>query len=39
MPKYMPRRDFLAVVEIFKYHLTPEAHLEFVEEFLGNSPK
>jgi hypothetical protein len=34
LPQYMARRDFLVLAEVFKYHLTPEEHQEFIREFL-----
>lgn len=34
LPQYMARRDFLELVDVFKYHLTPQEHETFVREFL-----
>ncbi len=34
LPRCMARRDFLALADVFKYHLTPDEHREFVRDFL-----
>ena len=34
LPRFMTRDQFLGMVDIFKYHLSPEEHSEFVRDFL-----
>lgn len=34
LSRYMARQEFLAMSEVFKYHLSPEDHSSFVREFL-----
>ena len=33
LPKHMSREDFIGMKEIFEYHLTPEEHKLFMNEF------
>ena len=33
--RFMTREEILGLAEIFKYHLTPEEHQEFMREFTG----
>jgi len=34
LPKHMTTADFLGMKEVFKYHMTPEEHEAFLNEFL-----
>ena len=34
MPQFMTQEQFLGMKDIFKYHLSPEQHHEFVDDFL-----
>lgn len=34
LPEHMTRQEFLGFTDVFKYHLSPEEHDEFVEDFL-----
>jgi len=34
MPQFMSRDEFLGMRDVFKYHLDPKEHEEFVESFL-----
>jgi hypothetical protein len=36
MHLHMTRQDFLGMVEVFKYHLSPEEHERFVAAFLAD---
>jgi hypothetical protein len=35
LARYMTREEILGLSEIFKYHLTPDEHREFMQEFGG----
>jgi hypothetical protein len=36
LSRYMSRQDISSLTEIFKYHLTPKEHREFMQEFGSN---
>jgi hypothetical protein len=35
LPRFMSRHEVLGLSEIFKYHLSEDAHREFMLEFAG----
>jgi hypothetical protein len=37
LPQYMSRQEILVLSEVFKCHLTPDKHHEFMQEFGGAS--
>lgn len=39
LPGYMSRQDFMGMSEVFKYHLSPDEHEDFLREFMDQKER